>query len=928
MKMKDTLNLGKTKFPMRGKLATKEVERQKEWEDQHVYERRQELNKDKTPFILHDGPPYANGNIHIGHAMNKITKDIIIRAKSMSGFRAPYIPGWDTHGLPIEQALTNEGVNRKELSLSEFRKLCEEYAWKQVNQQREDFKRLGVAGDWDHPYVTLDPVFEAQQIRLFGEMFNKGLIFKGLKPVYWSPSSESTLAEAEIEYKDVESYSIYITFSVRDGKGKLPDDAKFIIWTTTPWTLPANTAIAVHPDFEYQLVTVNDNHYVIAAERLETLKAEFGWEDVEVEKTFTGRELEYMTANHPFYDRESLVILGEHVTLDSGTGLVHTAGGHGEDDYYAVKAYDLPILSPVDGEGKFTDEAPGLEGIFYEDANEKVVGWLEDEGVLLKSSKFVHSYPHDWRTKKPVIFRATPQWFCSVDKIKADTLNAIENDIEWIHPSGEPRIYNMIKGRGDWVISRQRVWGVPLPIFYAEDGTAICTPETIEHVAKLFEEYGSNVWFEREAKDLLPEGFTHPNSPNGQFTKEKDIMDVWFDSGSSHHGVLRTREELSFPADLYLEGSDQYRGWFNSSLLTSIAVNDQAPYKAVLSQGFVNDGEGRKMSKSIGNTISPNDVTNTRGADILRLWVTSVDSFYDVRISDDILGQVAESYRRIRNTIRFMLGNIADFEPTEHEVAYEDLDPIDQFMLNQLNEVVKSVRHAYDTYDFMTINHDILNFLTLQMSNFYMDYSKDVTYIERQNDPKRRNMQTVMYEVVKKLTILLTPIIPHTTEEIWSYLKEDADYVQLTEFPEVENYANTDELNKVWVPFLEFRNNVNKSLEKARDEKVIGKSLEAKLHLYLNDEYQTLMSEVGNQLATYLIVSQVELHSLADAPAEADNYENYAIEVDHADGDVCERCRAYRVDVGSNEKAPHLCARCADIVVNDFPELLTEESDA
>ncbi|MCZ0717703.1 isoleucine--tRNA ligase [Aerococcus kribbianus] len=927
MKMKETLNLGKTKFPMRGNLAVKEVERQKEWEEAGVYWQRQEKNKDKTPFILHDGPPYANGNIHIGHAMNKITKDIIVREKSMTGYRAPYVPGWDTHGLPIEQALTNEGVDRKSMTVAEFRRLCEEYAWKQIEGQREDFKRLGVAGDWENPYVTLDPEYEAQQVRLFGDMFAKGLIYKGLKPVYWSPSSESTLAEAEVEYKDVESYSIYITFDLKDSKGKIPEDTKLVIWTTTPWTLPANTAVAVHPNFDYQVVLVAGQHYLVAAELLEAVSQELAWEDVEVVSTVKGQELEYLVAEHPFYDRESLLILGEHVTADSGTGLVHTAGGHGEDDYYAAKAYNLDILSPVDGQGKFTSEAPGLEGKFYADANAEIVELLANKGALLKESKFIHSYPHDWRTKKPVIYRATPQWFCSVDQIKERTLSAIEHDVNWIHPSGQRRIYNMIEGRGDWVISRQRAWGVPLPIFYAEDGSEICTPETIAHVANLFAEFGSNVWFEREAKDLLPTGFTHPGSPNGEFTKEKDIMDVWFDSGSSHHGVLRAREELQFPADMYLEGSDQYRGWFNSSLLTSIAVNDQAPYKSVLSQGFVNDGEGRKMSKSIGNTVSPNDVVGQRGADILRLWVASVDSYYDVRISDEILGQVAESYRRIRNTIRFMLGNIADFDSAANYVPYEDLDPIDQFMLNQLNEVVKEVRSAYDRYDFMGVSQTILNFLTLQMSNFYMDYSKDVTYIELADDPKRRNMQTVMYEVVRKLTILLTPIIPHTTEEIWSYLDEEEDYVQLADFPEVESYSNHDQLNELWPAFLTFRDNVNKSLEAAREDKRIGKSLQAKLVIYADDHTQSLLADIGENLATYLIVSQVEIKDLDQAPEKVDNYDHYALVVQTAEGQECQRCRAYRPEVGTIEEAPQLCQRCANIVINHFPEALAENEE-
>lgn len=925
MKMKETLNLGSTKFPMRGNLPIKEVERQAVWKEQDVYGQRQEKNKDKKPFVLHDGPPYANGNIHIGHALNKITKDIIIRSKSMSGFRAPYVPGWDTHGLPIEQALTNSGVDRKSMTLAEFRKLCEEYAWKQIDSQREDFKRLGVAGEWDNPYVTLLPEYEEQQIRVFGKMAERGLIYKGLKPVYWSPSSESTLAEAEIEYKDVESPSIYVAFKVKESFDKLPENTEMIIWTTTPWTLPANLGISVHPDFEYSVVKVDDHNYVVASELLTKVAEKLAWTDYTIIERVKGQDMDRMVAQHPFYERDSLVMCGEHVTAEDGTGLVHTAPGHGEDDYHIGQAYGLDVVSPVDDQGKFTAEAPGLEGIYYAKGNETILEILREKGALLNLSYFVHSYPHDWRTKKPVIYRATPQWFCSVDKIRQQTLEAIENDVEWIHPSGQPRIYNMIRDRGDWVISRQRVWGVPLPVFYAENGEAIITPETIDHVATLFGEQGSNIWFEREAKELLPAGFTHPGSPNGKFTKETDIMDVWFDSGSSHAAVLQTRENLTFPADMYLEGSDQYRGWFNSSLLTSIAVNDQPPYRAVFSQGFVNDGDGRKMSKSLGNTVSPNEVAAQRGADILRLWVTSVDYFYDVRISDDILGQVAEAYRKIRNTIRFMLGNLSDFNVEKDTVAYADLDSVDQFMMNEINHLVATVEKAYEEYDYLTIYQGITNFLTTQMSSFYLDYAKDVVYIELAESSKRRNMQTVMYEAVKAITILLTPIIPHTTEEIWQYLQEEEAFAQLAEFPAVKSFANTEELNNKWQAFLAFRDNVNKSLELARDAKTIGKSLEAKLHIYPNAETLSILEAVGEDLNTYLIVSQLEVHADETAPETADQYDGFALIVEHAHGEACERCRGIYEEVGTIEAAPTLCQRCADIVINNFPAALVAE---
>lgn len=927
MKMKETLNLGKTKFSMRGNLPQKEPQRQAEWEENHVYEQRLAKNKDNQPFVLHDGPPYANGNIHIGHAMNKISKDIIIRSKAMEGYYAPYVPGWDTHGLPIEQAVTNSGVDRKALSTATFRKICQEYATKQVDQQRKDFKRLGVSGEWENPYVTYRKDFEAQEIRVFGKMAENGLIYQGNKPVYWSPSSESTLAEAEIEYKDVETPSIYVAYKAKETFGKLPSDTEFVIWTTTPWTLPASMGISVHPRITYVLVEIGTHHYLVAKDLLQSLVGKFEWEDYQIVQEIQGKELDRMVAQHPFYDRDILVMNGEHVTTDTGTGLVHTAPGHGEDDYQIGKAYGLEILSPLNDQGCFTEEAPGFEGMFYEEGNKLAISIVKEKGALLKLEYFTHSYPHDWRTKKPVIFRALPQWFCSVDKIREKTLSIINHEVKWWHPSGQKRIYNMIRDRGDWVISRQRVWGVPLPIFYAEDGTPIITPETTEYVAQLFEKYGSNVWFEREAKDLLPEGFTSEHSPNGQFTKEKDIMDVWFDSGSSWAGVLENEEHLVYPADMYLEGSDQYRGWFNSSLLTSVAVNGQAPYKQVISQGFVNDGEGRKMSKSLGNTVSPNDVCDQRGADILRLWVTSVDSRYDVRISDDILAQVSESYRKIRNTLRFMLGNLSDFDVKANSVSYQDLDPIDQFILVELDHLVEEVREAYDQFEFNTIIQQILNFLTQMMSSFYLDYSKDVTYIELADDPKRRNMQTVMYQVTKKLTILLTPIIPHTTEEIWEFLQEEEDYAQLANFPEVEHYENAEELSTFWHKFLQFRDATNRTLETARNEKVIGKSLEARLHIYADADCQSFLEAVGENLRIYLMVSQLEILDQAQAPSSADDYEGFKLVVTPAEGQVCERCRGIYPSVGSCEQAPTLCQRCAQIVIDHFPEVLQAEED-
>lgn len=925
MKTKETLQLGKTGFPMRGNLPNREGQWEKEWEENKIYEKRQKLNEGKPTFVLHDGPPYANGNIHIGHALNKISKDIIVRSKSMSGFRAPYVPGWDTHGLPIEQVLANKGIKRKEMSMAEYRRKCEEYALSQVDKQREDFKRLGIAGEWENPYITLTPDYEAAEIRVFGKMAEKGYIYKGLKPIYWSPSSESSLAEAEVEYKDVKSPSIFVAFKVKDGKGILDTDTSFIIWTTTPWTLPANQAISINKDYIYVVVEEAGKKYVVAKDLLDSVSKELDWTEPKVIKEVQGKDFEYMTAQHPFYDRESLVILGDHVTLEAGTGLVHTAPAHGEDDYFAWKKYRNDIISPVDDRGVMTAEAPGFEGVFYDKVNAMVTDLLKEKGALLKLEFFMHSYPHDWRTKKPIIYRATPQWFASIDKFRQDILDEIEK-VDWIIPWGKTRLYNMIRDRGDWVISRQRAWGVPLPIFYGEDGEAIITPETTEHVAQLFAEHGSNVWFEREAKELLPEGFTHPSSPNGEFTKETDIMDVWFDSGSSHEAVLRQRENLTFPADMYLEGSDQYRGWFNSSITTSVAINGVAPYKSVLSQGFTLDGEGRKMSKSLGNTIVPGKVINQMGADILRLWVSSVDYEADVRVSMDILNQVSEVYRKIRNTMRFLLANTSDFEPTKHAVAYEELRSVDKYMLVRLNEVIQTVREeGYEKYDFTQIYKTVVNFLTGDLSSFYLDFAKDVVYIQAEDSYERRCMQTVFYQAAVALTKLLTPIIPHTTEEIWTYLKEEEDYVQLAELPSYEEYPNQGELLDTWKAFMDFRDKVLKALEEARNEKVIGKSLEAKVTIYPNEQVSTMLTALDADLAQLLIVSPDSFSiSKEAAPSEAMNFDDAAILIEKAEGEVCDRCRQVRTTVGEDEKLPTLCASCAHIVEENYPEAVAE----
>ncbi|EPU6155119.1 isoleucine--tRNA ligase [Staphylococcus pseudintermedius] len=911
MEYKDTLLMPKTKFPMRGGLPTKEPQIQQEWKEKDLYRKMLEKNEGQPSFILHDGPPYANGNLHMGHALNKILKDFINRYKTMQGFYTPYVPGWDTHGLPIEQALTKKGVKRKEMTTAEFRDKCQAFAMEQIDIQKKDFLRLGVNGDFDNPYITLKPEYEAAQIRLFGEMADKGLIYKGKKPVYWSPSSESSLAEAEIEYHDKRSASIYVAFDVKDSKCIVADDAKFIIWTTTPWTLPSNVAITVHPELTYVQMNVDGTRYIIAEALVDAVAEQLGWDKEAVvrEKDFKGSELEYIEAQHPFIDRISLIINGEHVTTDAGTGCVHTAPGHGEDDFIVGQKYGLEVISPLDDKGVFTAEGGPFEGMFYDKANQAVTELLTEKGALLKLDFITHSYPHDWRTKKPVIFRATPQWFASISKVRQDILDAIEDTkfkVDW----GKTRIYNMIRDRGEWVISRQRVWGVPLPVFYAENGDIIMTKETVYHVADLFEQHGSNIWFERDAKDLLPEGFTHPGSPNGEFTKEQDIMDVWFDSGSSHRGVLETRPELSFPADMYLEGSDQYRGWFNSSITTSVATRGRSPYKMLLSHGFVMDGEGKKMSKSLGNVIVPDTIVKQKGADIARLWVSSVDYLADVRISDEILNQVADVYRKIRNTLRFLLGNINDYNPATDRIAEADLLEVDRYILNRLREFTAGTLDHYESFDYLNIYQEVQNFINVELSNFYLDYGKDILYIEEKNAHKRRSMQTVLFEILVNMTKLLAPIIPHTAEEVWSHIEQvDEESVHLTNMPAKEEVDQA--LLDKWNTFMALRDDVNRALEAARNEKVIGKSLEAKVKIGNSPSFDTLAFLEGfNDLHQLFIVSQVEL--VEDTKGEA--YQHGTIEIAKADGEKCARCWNYSESLGSVGELDDLCPRCQEVV--------------
>ena len=927
MRVKDTLNLGKTKFPMRGKLPVTEAQRESVWEENKVYELRQKLNEGKPTFILHDGPPYANGNIHIGHAMNKISKDFIVRYKSMSGFRSPYVPGWDTHGLPIEHQLTKAGYDRKKMSLTEFRDLCRKYALEQVDKQRKDFKRLGVSGDWNHPYLTLDKEFEAAQIRVFGEFAKKGLLYQAKKPVYWSWSSESALAEAEVEYHDVTAKTAFFVEQVKDGKGVLDSDTYLVVWTTTPWTVPASEAVAVNAKFDYSVVKPanDDRKFVVATELLEGLAEKLGWDDYQVVKHVAGKDLEGLTTQHPYLDRELLVGVADYVTADAGTGLVHTAPGYGDDDYNFGKKYDLPIFAPINDQGVLTKEnGDDFDGVFYQKADDISLQKLEDNNALLLEEPLKHSYPFDWRTKKPIIFRATDQWFVSIEKMRQNILDALEN-VKY-HPEwGKVRLRNMIKDRGDWVISRQRVWGVPLPIFYAEDGTPIMEEETINHVADLFRKYGSNVWFELDAKDLLPEGYTNEHSPHGKFTKETDIMDVWFDSGSSHQGVLAERDYLTYPADLYLEGSDQYRGWFNSSLITSVVCSGHAPYKEIVSQGFTLDKRGNKMSKSQGNVIDPNKVVQQMGAEIIRLWVMSADTSADVRVSMGTFQQISEAYRKLRNTFRFLLANTSDFNASENTVSYEYMSSVDQYMLVKLNHFLEKMRADFDNYDFLDAYRLLINFVNNDLSAFYMNVAKDVLYIEPENSQTRRSMQTVFYDILLTMVKLLTPILPHTTEEVWSYMNEPEEFVQLTEIPEVRHFDGEEGLLDKWSEFMGVRSHVLKSLEEARNAKMIGKSLEAQVDLYVNEHNKELLESLDADVQLLLGVSKLNLHSLDEAAADADQYnDGIAVKVSVAPGETCQRCRMVKEHVGSDPAYPTLCARCAKVVRESFPETVDE----
>lgn len=906
MEYKDTLLMPKTGFEMRGKLPTKEPIYQKRWSQQTIYQKMLEKRVGCTPFVLHDGPPYANGNIHLGHALNKILKDVIVRSRFMAGYYVPYIPGWDTHGLPIETAMQKLGHDRKKMEIAEFRKCCYRYAMEQVARQKEGFLSLGVVGDYDHPYITLTKDFEAEQIKIFGKMAMDGLIYKGRKPVYWSPSSESALAEAEIEYHDIKSPAIFVKFMVKDGKGILAQDVAFVIWTTTPWTIPANLGICVHPNLTYALVDTEKGKLIVLEELVDSLCEKFGLQTYNILQRFKGQEFERMTCVHPLYDRESLVMLGDHVSADAGTGCVHTAPGFGVDDFYIGAKYGLDAYCNVDEHGcMMADVGEWLAGQYVDDANKTVTKRLEEVGALLKLEFITHAYPHDWRTKKPIIFRATTQWFASIDKIRDALLDEIDH-VDWIPKWGQQRMHNMIADRGDWCISRQRAWGVPIPIIYTEKNTPIMEQAVFDHISELFAQHGSNIWFSADVKELLPQGYTHKDSPNGKFHKEMDTMDVWFDSGSSHTGAMLQRG-LHYPADLYFEGSDQYRGWFNSSLIVGTAIHGHAPYKQVLSHGFVMDGKGVKMSKSQWNAVAPEAITKKYGADILRLWAASVDYQADCSMSDDILKQVSENYRKVRNTFRFLLANMNEEDFTKGDrQPISTLPLLDQYMIILLNDVNQYVQKAYAEYRFADVSSILTNLMTSEFSAYYLDYTKDILYIEKKDSIRRRQVQTVLYHAVDILTRLWAPILVHTVEEVNDFFHGEVESIHLGDFCETMHVEGEDNIKRDMERLLKLRTDIFKALEEARTKKIIGKSLEAHVLLHVSDADKALLKRYCmDQLQQWLIVSKVTFTS--DTLCA---YENCEVGVEACDGVVCPRCW----NITSTHDKDGLCERCANVL--------------
>jgi isoleucyl-tRNA synthetase len=919
-----TLNLPETEFPMRAGLPEREPEFLKYWEENKIYEKKQELHAGHKKFVLHDGPPYANGKIHMGTALNKILKDIIMKYKYAQGFDTPYVPGWDTHGMPIEHAaIKNLGLNRHELDTLVLRKECHDYALKWIDEQRTDFKRLGVLGDWDHPYITMTHDYEAVQIHVFGEMAKKGYIYKGKKAVYWCPHCETALAEAEIEYGEEKSPAIFVKMPLVKDNGMLPEAAQgkpayIVIWTTTPWTMPANVAIALHPDFEYAWVECEGEILFMAKEMLEAVGKVCKKDLSNIIGTCKGKDMEYAECRHPFetIDRKSLVVLADYVTLEAGTGCVHTAPGHGADDFETGVRYNLPIICPVDGSGKLTAEAGAdFAGMFVFDANVPIIKYLAGLNCLFGKENIRHQYAHCWRCKNPIIYRATEQWFASVDGFREEALNAIANDVQWIPSWGEARIHNMVADRHDWCISRQRVWGVPIPIFYCEDcNEHLVNDDTINAVADLFAKEGSDAWWAHSAEEILPQGTKCPKCGGTHFRKESDIMDVWFDSGSSHAAVCKTRPELAWPADMYLEGSDQHRGWFQSSLLTSVATEGKAPYRAVLTHGYVVDGEGRKMSKSVGNTVAPQEVIAQYGADIIRLWAASSDYKADIRISKEILKQLSEVYRKIRNTIRYILGNTNDFNYETDKVEFKDMLELDRWALMHMQLLKKEVSAAYESYDFHVLYHAIHNFCSVEMSSYYLDILKDRLYAYKADSFERRSAQTAMYEIMLDLVVMIAPVLSFTMEEVWQFMKKPAsmpESVFMMPWPECKEEYIDEALESKWDNFIEIRSEITRVLEGARRAKTIGHSLDAKVELHATGEALAILRSVEGDLATLLIVSQAKLVEGLAGGVEATGREDLKVTVQAAEGEKCERCWIYSDTVGKDAEHPTVCARCA-----------------
>ena len=899
-----TLNLPKTSFKMKANLPQREGLQLRDWQKAKIYEK-SVADKTKPVFFLHDGPPYANGDIHVGHAINKVLKDIILKYKRLRGYHAPYIPGWDTHGLPIEWKIIQEmGDKIANKGALELRKECKKYALKTVEKQKKDFMRLGVFGDWDNPYITLNPEFEAEELRVFKEIYENGYIYKGLKPVYWSPTTETALAEAEIEYKDVVSPAIYVRmFMEKDGLEKLGvDEASIVIWTTTPWTIPANLGISLNAEFDYGLYKTTKGNLVVAKELAKVAFEKMNLE-YELLKEFKGSLLEKTHYKHPFFDRVGLVMVGDHVTIDAGTGCVHTAPGHGVDDFIVSNKYELGIISPVDNKGHMTYEAGKYEGLFYKKAEKQILADMIESGHILAHEEIRHSYPHDWRSKKPVIYRATEQWFINISEsdIRTNALNTLK-EIRFYPEWGKNRINAMVESRPDWTISRQRVWGVPIPIFYNKKNEIIYHTDIMDRVIALVEKDGTDIWWKYDAKEIIGEELLKKyNLENEEIRKEQSILDVWFDSGVSHRSVVVTRG-YERPVDLYLEGSDQHRGWFQSSLMTSISSTKDKPYKNVLTHGFVNDVQGRKMSKSIGNTIVPNEVIEKYGADILRLWVSSVDYREDVRLSEDILNRMSDSYRKIRNTARYLLGNIYDFSYSNDKVEYENLLEIDKWALNRLEKLKSKVTKLYDNYEFYSLFQEILHFCILDMSSFYLDIIKDRLYCEYRNSLERRSAQTVLVEVLKVLVRVISPVLSFTAEEIWEKLPEELrteESVHLSSWiDENPKYLNP-EIEEKWNKIILVRKEVNKKIEERRQKGEIGLSLDAKVVLNIqNKEYEFITNYSDWDLSDFFLVSQTEF---SNEILEKTEIENVTVRIDKAQGEKCERSWKYSTEVGNEE---------------------------